>query len=162
MPTGDYLIAAAALIRHNGQILLVQQQGPDHHVPTWALPGGLLDPGELLHDGLARELMEETGLTLIDPGSLLYVAHKESGTDSLIAFIFDVHEWTGELAPDDPDGYILDARFLPIADAIDRLEAIPWRPMREPIVAWLRGESDRGALWCYRDDEHGAPRLIER
>lgn len=39
---------------------------------AWAWPGGYLDAGEYPHDGCARELAEEIGLT-ITPGRLLLV-----------------------------------------------------------------------------------------
>jgi 8-oxo-dGTP diphosphatase len=143
------------------KILLVEQKLPEDTDSNWALPGGVVEPGELLLDGLAREIREETGLRLVDPGSLLYVAQIEGGPTSWMAFIFDVRDWTGDLKPDDPDGYILDARFVPVQDAIGRLEALSWRFMREPIVAYLRGESNRGALWCYREREDGELSLIE-
>lgn len=159
------IVAAAALVRRAGEILLVQQQAPWDREPSWALPGGVVEAGELLLDGLAREIREETGLTVTDPGSLLYVAQGEGPDGSLesswVAFIFDVRDWTGEIRPDDPDGYILDARFLPIPDAVERLEALPWRFMREPIIACLRDGIGPGSLWCYREDGDGDQTLIE-
>jgi ADP-ribose pyrophosphatase YjhB (NUDIX family) len=34
----------------------------------WATPGGALEPGESFEDGARRELAEETGLVIADPG----------------------------------------------------------------------------------------------
>ena len=154
-------VIAAALIRRDDHVLLVEQQGRDDPEPTWALPGGIVEPGELLIDGLAREVREETGLRLIDPGPLLYVAQGVRARESWMAFIFDVRDWTGDLKSEDPDDYIIDTRFLPVNVAINCLEALPWRHMREPIVAYLRGESSHGALWHYREAENGDLSLID-
>jgi hypothetical protein len=69
--------------------------------------------------------------------------------------------WSGTLEPADPDDYILDARFLPVPDAIVKLETMPIRCMQEPIVSYLRGETGAGALWCYRRDGDGNDSLVE-
>ncbi|HSX38385.1 MAG TPA: NUDIX domain-containing protein [Chlamydiales bacterium] len=41
-------------------VLLIQRRD----VPVWVLPGGGLNTGELPHDAVAREMLEETGLTV--------------------------------------------------------------------------------------------------
>ena len=50
-----------ALIESGGSLLLVRtrRRGGRH---DWTPPGGVIDPGETLVDGLAREVAEETGL----------------------------------------------------------------------------------------------------
>lgn len=58
----DYLyrVALRALIRNDkGEILIVKEKSHD----WWDLPGGGLDYGESIEDGLKRELVEEVGLT---------------------------------------------------------------------------------------------------
>jgi len=143
----------AGLIRNEDQVLLVQQQGPSDSVPAWSVPGGVANPGELLSEALAREVREETGLEILDPGRLLYVAqvdHRPLEQRQTLIFVFTVAAWQGDLRPADPDGYVLEARFLPVAEAIAVLDAIPWPTMSEPLQAHLRGEVAPGALWCYR------------
>ena len=44
----------------------------------WAIPGGGLDPLESLHDGVRRELLEETGIDA-KVGKLLFVQQLSSG-----------------------------------------------------------------------------------
>ncbi len=157
---------AAALIRRENQVLLVHQQGPGDPAPLWALPGGLVEAGELLPEALRREVHEETGLKIHDPGRLLYVAqlHDPSpGTwstwtqgeipapgDLGTAFVFAIEEWSGNLDGVDPDNFVSKARFLPVDEAIEKLSQLPWRQMHEPIVAYLRGEVGPGAMWFYR------------
>jgi 8-oxo-dGTP diphosphatase len=154
-------IAVAALIRQGEDVLLVQQQAPENPGPSWALPGGVVEADESLSEALSREIREETGLTLHEPGSLLYVTQVDGNDESWTAFIFDSRSWSGTLQPADPDECILDARFLPVPDAIVKLETMPIRCMQEPIVSYLRGETGSGALWCYREDEDGSEMLVE-
>lgn len=50
-----------ALIFHRGSILLVERGGSPLK-GYWSLPGGLLETGETLEEGIVREVLEETGL----------------------------------------------------------------------------------------------------
>jgi len=44
----NHEIVAALIRRDDGAILLVRQQRLDDPAPTWALPGGVVEAGELL------------------------------------------------------------------------------------------------------------------
>lgn len=52
-----------------GRIVLIRRGDTGE----WCLPGGTLEWGETFRDMLARELEEETGATLLEPGVLLGV-----------------------------------------------------------------------------------------
>lgn len=58
--------ARAILLDPDDHILLVRFEFPTATV--WALPGGGLDEGESVADGLRRELHEELGLTVFELG----------------------------------------------------------------------------------------------
>ena len=62
----------------------------------------------------------------------------------------------------DPDNLILNADFLPLAEAVSRLQAIRWRAMREPMISYLSGEAGPGSLWIYRAQDQGDDRLMAR
>ena len=52
---------AAAVFNDAGEVLLVKRGRPPRQ-GQWGLPGGLLDLGERLADGVRREIMEECGI----------------------------------------------------------------------------------------------------
>jgi 8-oxo-dGTP diphosphatase len=54
-------LGVGALIIRRGSILLVER-GREPLKGYWSLPGGLVEPGELLEQALVREVREETGL----------------------------------------------------------------------------------------------------
>jgi 8-oxo-dGTP diphosphatase len=145
-------IIAAAILRQGDKILLVHQQGPDDPTATWALPGGAVEEGELLTEALAREVREETGLEVVRVGPLAYAAQTDAPRENRhgLAFVFEVAEWRGVLRAADPDELILGAEFCSRGDALRRLRALPWPEMRDPILAYLRGEAGRGSVWLYR------------
>lgn len=66
------------------QVLLMQRDD----TRTWAIPGGLLDAGELPTEGVAREVREETGI-LVMPVRLIglyHLSNLERGSSLLFAF----------------------------------------------------------------------------
>jgi 8-oxo-dGTP diphosphatase len=65
------LIGVGAIIVENNRVVVVRRA----HEPLkgqWSVPGGVLELGETLHSGAAREALEETGL-VIEVGEVLDV-----------------------------------------------------------------------------------------
>ena len=66
-PTRPFLAVSAAIVR-NGQILVVRRaRAPAHGL--FSLPGGVVEAGETLAEAVAREVREETAIT-IEPVAL--------------------------------------------------------------------------------------------
>lgn len=65
-------LAAYALIRRSGEVLLTRISGLGHRPGAWTLPGGGIEHGEPPAVGLAREVEEECGMAC-EVGALLDV-----------------------------------------------------------------------------------------
>jgi 8-oxo-dGTP diphosphatase len=61
---------AAALIFHEGKLLITQRRATDHLPNLWEFPGGKVECGETFETCLAREILEELGIE-IEVGALL-------------------------------------------------------------------------------------------
>lgn len=75
MMTREYpdrpLIGVGAIIVEDNRVVVVRRA----HEPLkgqWSVPGGVLELGETLHSGAAREALEETGL-VVEVGEVLEV-----------------------------------------------------------------------------------------
>lgn len=142
-------IVVVALIRRSNEILMVNQKGEGDVGPSWSVPGGVVEEGEPLSDALKREVLEETGIRVLTIGQLEYVVHSLNNAGNTIAMAFNVEKWRGTPKPNDPDGLIVDCRFVPVSDAIRLVEELPYQMMREPLHAYLKGASEPGVLWEY-------------
>jgi 8-oxo-dGTP diphosphatase len=78
----------------HGQALLVQRRDNRH----WEPPGGVLELGETIHDGLRREVREETGLD-IEPDRLTGIY--KNMPRGIIALVFRCKITGGQLATND-------------------------------------------------------------
>ena len=63
------LVGVGAVVVHEGRVLLVRR-GHEPLKGQWSLPGGLLELGESITDGVVREVKEETGL-MVEPVELV-------------------------------------------------------------------------------------------
>jgi ADP-ribose pyrophosphatase YjhB (NUDIX family) len=72
------LMGVGAVVVDRGRVLLVRR-GREPMRGAWTLPGGLLEVGETLLSGVAREVLEETGLIVkpIELVELLERIHRE-------------------------------------------------------------------------------------
>jgi len=141
----------SGIIRRDTDVLLIQQASSNEQA-FWSLPGGVVESGEMLYDALKREIAEETGLTAHKIGRLAYITQTQHEDYQSIAYVFEVDTWDGELAPNDPDDLILQASFLPIGLAKKCLEDAVWRPMIEPVIAYLDG-APIGNTWFYHQHD---------
>jgi ADP-ribose pyrophosphatase YjhB (NUDIX family)/ketosteroid isomerase-like protein len=65
------VVGVGAVIEHDGRIVLVRRRF-EPLAGQWSLPGGTLEVGETLEAGVAREMLEETGL-IVEVGPVIDV-----------------------------------------------------------------------------------------
>ena len=56
-------VGVGGIVIRGQQVLLVRRGNPPRQ-GEWSIPGGMLELGEKLRDGVAREIEEETGITV--------------------------------------------------------------------------------------------------
>ena len=111
--------------------MLIAQRPPGKHLAgRWEFPGGKLDAGEDRRAGLARELREELGITLLPPlRPLIRVRHTYDYGEVLIDM------WVARQYSGEPRG--LEGQALRWCTS-DELESVELLPADGPIVAALR------------------------
>jgi ADP-ribose pyrophosphatase YjhB (NUDIX family) len=90
-------------------VLLVRHS----YAPGWQLPGGGVEPGETLLDALARELLEEGNVRLLDEPQLHAIFYNPgaSSRDHVAIYVVRRFDWLG---PVKPGAEIREARFFPL------------------------------------------------
>jgi ADP-ribose pyrophosphatase YjhB (NUDIX family) len=155
---------AAAVIRRGDEVVLVLQGAPGE-TQFWGLPGGVVENDELVPEGLAREVLEETGLE-IRGLRLAYLRQIDNRRSEQLqegrgrhavgylvtVWVFEVDSWDGELEARDPDGVVSEARFVAVGEAVERLRRTHWL---ELAADYLEGRVEPGALHFERWHEDG-------
>jgi 8-oxo-dGTP diphosphatase len=130
---------AAAVVREDGRMLAIQRRDNSQ----WEPPGGLVEPGETIHQTLAREVEEETGI-LVEAERLSGVYQNMSR--DIVALVFRCRAAGGEL------------RTSPESVAVDWLtpEEISER-MDEAYAARLLDAARDGTAVRTHDGKHLLP-----
>jgi len=91
---------ACIIVNENGEVLM--QERSDTH--KWGVPGGILDPDETVLEGMKREVLEETGLTVHNPklfgicsGPKYDVTYPNGDRCLFTRIVFLTTEYSGEL-----------------------------------------------------------------
>jgi hypothetical protein len=74
-------------------------------------------------------------------------------------WVFEVDDWGGELAPNDPDGVVSDARLVPVGEAGGLLRMTPWL---EIVADYLEGRVAAGTLRFERWHDGGMDVVLQR
>jgi len=92
------LVAAAALVRSDGRLLLAQRPKGKAMAGLWEFPGGKVEAGESPQGALARELKEELGVVVAeaDMDAFSFASHAYEKFHLLMP-VFLIRQWGGEV-----------------------------------------------------------------
>ncbi|MCX5848636.1 MAG: NUDIX hydrolase [Deltaproteobacteria bacterium] len=110
-------VGVGAITIKDGKVLLVKR-GIEPSKGLWAIPGGTLKLGETLQECAAREILEETGIT-IKVGDCVYVFDFIERDDKRkIKFHFVIVDFSADYISGEPTGAddALEARWLSPSD----------------------------------------------
>ena len=77
------IVGVGGVLIENGRALLIRR-GTEPLLGQWSIPGGALELGETLVEGVARELLEETGL-IVKVLDLIEVFERINPPESLLS-----------------------------------------------------------------------------
>lgn len=115
----DFNIRVTGILIEDEKILLVKQKVSDKR--NWSLPGGKLEQGETIEQGIIREMKEETGLD-VEIVRLLYLCDVSASNNTLLHISFLLKRVAGniELPTNEFESNpIYDVEFIPISDLLD-------------------------------------------
>jgi 8-oxo-dGTP diphosphatase len=132
----EWLVGGGLILGRDGLLLVRNRRRNGDH--DWSPPGGVIDEGESLLDGLTREVREETGVVVTrwrGPVYRVEVLAPDLGWHLRVE-AHEAVEFDGEVRVDDPDGIVVEAAYVDPAACADHLAGChPW--VAEPLGAWL-------------------------
>ena len=136
------LVGVGAVVVDDGRVLLVRR-GNEPLKGHWTLPGGLVELGEPLLDGVVREVREETGLT-VEPVELIELIDRIHREDERVRYHYVIADYLCRVTA----GAL---RAASDADAVRWVERAEWNSHRvldlDPItvqvieMGWQRAQA---------------------
>lgn len=134
-PTGHFTyypsltVGTAAILHHEGKILL-EQRAVNTGYGLWALPGGMVEPGEEVDECLIREVLEETGLTVE-----IVRLFKVTGGKRVSIVFYEAKWMDGELSKSDES---LELGWFTIEEI--PFEQFAFQKQKEVLKEWIDAE----------------------
>jgi ADP-ribose pyrophosphatase YjhB (NUDIX family) len=95
------LVGAAVLVLdHENRLLMMKRSD----IECWGIPGGAMEPGEVVENAAKRELYEETNLEIekmslfgVFSGPELYYKYPNEDEVYNVSVVYLSHDWRGEI-----------------------------------------------------------------
>lgn len=116
--TGRFLTHVAVFVvlcDTQGRVLLQQRSGTGYLDGYWDLPSGHVEQDEALPAAAARELFEETGVTVAPADLRLLTIDQYFVERNYLNFVFAAHAWQGTPTVQEPDKCSAMGWFAPAA-----------------------------------------------
>jgi len=146
-------VAAAVLVRSDGDVLLAQRPEGKPYAGYWEFPGGKLEAGETPRVALARELREELGIVVRRASPWLVQEFVYPHAHVELHF-FRVFEWDGELVGHDGQAFAW--------QTIGHYDVSPLLPANTRILAALELPAVHGITCAADSDEDAFAARAER
>jgi 8-oxo-dGTP diphosphatase len=113
-----------------GRFLLTSRPEGKVYAGYWEFPGGKIEPGETVHDALARELHEELGITIVEshPWQELVMDYPHA---RVRLHFCKVYEWSGAFEMRERQSMAWES--LPVSSR-------PVLPGTIPVLQWFASE----------------------
>ncbi|MGJ6964267.1 NUDIX hydrolase [Streptosporangium sp. G11] len=92
------VVDAMLILVRDGKVLLAQRQNTGYADGQWNLPSGHLEEGETIDEAVAREALEEVGITLgVEDLRFVHLCHfRAPGGQARMGVFFEATSWEGE------------------------------------------------------------------
>ncbi|MDR9435740.1 MAG: Nudix family hydrolase [Thiohalophilus sp.] len=149
MSTMSEVIHVAAGVIYNavGEVLLARRADNRDQGGLWEFPGGKIEVDEAVEEALARELLEEVGITVSHSEPLIRIPH-DYADRTVVLDVHVVRNFTGEahgregqpvrwVAPEQLNDYAMPAANRPIVNAVRLPAECLITPPVESEEQWL-------------------------
>ena len=138
-PEKHYVTVKAAIWK-GGKLLLQKEERKNGKI-VYDLPGGRIDIGESLHEGLRREVLEEIGVEIEAISDLpVKIWSKESGGDGVVAMIFEIklksEDFNYNFVSDTSE--VIEAQYMSKQDYLDKPDFIHKQAILEYFDQYLK------------------------
>ncbi|HUU79059.1 MAG TPA: NUDIX hydrolase [candidate division Zixibacteria bacterium] len=136
--------AVDGILYREGRVILIKRAGKTFH-GCWALPGGMLEEGEMVEKTLEREMKEELGVDVIPCDILGVYSEKNRDPRQHTISVVYICDYEGELkAGDDAAEY----GIFEVNEAVDLELAFDHKKILQDFQNWLQ---KKGTFWSSKN-----------
>lgn len=121
-------VAVGVIYNINGEILIAKRPIEKHLGGLWEFPGGKLEANETIQEALARELLEEINIRILDANPLTKIQFTYF-EKSMLLDVWQIFSFTGE--PNGNEGQ--EIRWVSKHELVD----YPFPEANQQIFKWL-------------------------